>query len=86
MFAGSHAGAERAAIAYSILGTCALLDINPAEYLADLLPKLARGFFTRADLATQAPAAWKKAPTAAPPALTPLGDNHTSRASTMAYG
>jgi hypothetical protein len=32
-FAGSHAAAERAAIAYSILGTCALVNVNPTEYL-----------------------------------------------------
>ena len=60
LFAGSHAGAERAAIAYSVLGTCALLDINPADYLADVLPKLARGVFTRDDIAALTPAAWKK--------------------------
>ncbi len=65
LFAGSHAGAERAAIAYSVLGTCALNDINPAEYLADVLPRLARGTFTRADLVAMTPAAWKKARAAA---------------------
>jgi transposase len=63
LFAGSHAGAERAAIAYSVLATCALNDINPAEYLADVLPKLARGSFTRADLEAMTPAAWKRART-----------------------
>jgi transposase len=59
LFAGSHAGAERGAIAYSILGTCALVDVNPAEYLADVLPRLARGTFTHADIAAMLPAAWK---------------------------
>ena len=43
LFAGSHTGAQRAAIAYSILSTCHLLGINPTEYLADVLPRLSRG-------------------------------------------
>jgi len=33
LFAGSHTGAKRAAIAYSIVSTCHLLAINPTEYL-----------------------------------------------------
>jgi transposase len=61
LFAGSHAGAERGAIAYSVLGTCALVDVNPEEYLADVLPVLARGVFTHADIAGLLPAAWKQA-------------------------
>jgi transposase len=61
LFAGSHAGAERAAIAYSIIATCDLLDVSPVHYLADVLPKLARGVFTNAELAELTPAAWKKA-------------------------
>ncbi len=66
LFAGSNAGAERAAIAYTVLGTCRLLGINPIEYLADVLPKLARG--CSSDLATLMPEAWLRArtPTAAP--------------------
>ena len=47
--------------AYSVLATCALSDVNPAEYLADVLPKLARGTFTRSELAAMTPAAWKQA-------------------------
>ena len=43
LFAGSDAGAERAAIAYTILGCCQLADVNPAEYLGRILPRLARG-------------------------------------------
>lgn len=60
LFASSHAGAERAAIAYSVLGTCALLGVNPAPYLADVLPRLGRGSFTRAQLVEVLPAAWKR--------------------------
>ena len=58
LFAGSHAAAERAAIAYSILGTCLLLDVNPVDYLADILPRLARGIVIARDLPAMMPAAW----------------------------
>jgi transposase len=71
LFAGSHAGAERAAIAYSILATCDLLDVSPADYLADVLPKLARGVFTYTELAAMTPAAWKKARDATAATTTP---------------
>jgi transposase len=68
LFAGSHAGGERAAIAYSVLASCALCEINPVDYLADVLPRLARGAFTRAELEAWTPAAWKAAhPNPAPP-------------------
>jgi hypothetical protein len=40
MFAGSHAGAKRAAIVYSLLGSCRLQDINPYDYLLDILQRL----------------------------------------------
>lgn len=59
LFAGSHAAGERAAIAYTILSSCALVDVNPAEYLADVLPKLARGTFKAAEYAAMLPVAWK---------------------------
>jgi transposase len=61
LFAGSHAAGERAAIAYSILATCTLLDINPIEYLADVLPRLARGIVVARDVPALLPAAWKAA-------------------------
>jgi hypothetical protein len=40
LFAGSHAGAERAAIVYSLLGSCKLQGINPYDYLLDVLQRL----------------------------------------------
>jgi transposase len=40
LFAGSHAGAERAAIVYSLLGSCKLQNINPYDYLPDILQRL----------------------------------------------
>jgi hypothetical protein len=61
LFAGSHAGAERAAIAYSVLATCHLIGINPTEYLADVLPRLARGVMIARDIPALAPNAWKTA-------------------------
>ncbi|HTR53350.1 MAG TPA: IS66 family transposase [Kofleriaceae bacterium] len=42
LFAGSDAGGERAAIAYTIFGSCRLTGIDPIAYLADVLPKLTR--------------------------------------------
>jgi len=43
LFAGSDAGAERAAIAYTVLGCCRLADVNAFEYLTHALGRLSRG-------------------------------------------
>jgi transposase len=67
LFAGSDAGGQRAAIAYSLLGSCELCELNPVEYLGDVLPRLARGV-RLADVAHLLPARWKAARTARPPA------------------
>jgi transposase len=40
LFAGSHNGAQRAAMLYSLLGTCKLNGINPFEWLRDVLAKI----------------------------------------------
>jgi transposase len=40
LFAGSDAGGDRAAIAYTILGCCRIIGANPIEYLSDILPML----------------------------------------------
>ena len=58
LFVGSHAGGERAAIAYSILGTCRLIGLNPVAYLSDIVPTLARGV-EHHELAALMPKAWK---------------------------
>lgn len=59
LFAGSHEGAKRAAIAYSVCATCNLLGVDPVAYLADVLPTLARGIaFT--EVPRLMPAAWKR--------------------------
>ncbi|MBI2897153.1 MAG: transposase domain-containing protein [Deltaproteobacteria bacterium] len=73
LFAGCDAGAERAAIAYTILGCCQLADVNPVEYLSDVLPRLARSVRLR-DVPALLPARWKAsrpAPSAAAPAPAP---------------
>jgi transposase len=44
LFAGSDAGAERAAILYSLLRTCALQGVDSYAYLIDVLEKLAGGW------------------------------------------
>lgn len=40
LFAGSHKAAERLAMIYSLLGTCKLNDVNPYEWLKDVLDKI----------------------------------------------
>jgi transposase len=70
LFAGSDAGGERAAIAYTILGCCRLADVNPVEYLSDILPRLARGVCVR-DVPNMLPAAWKAARASAAPVAEP---------------
>jgi len=70
LFAGSDTGAERAAIAYTVLGCCELADVNPVEYLANVLPRLARGL-RLCDAPALLPARWKAARAAAT-AATPV--------------
>ena len=40
LFAGSDAGAERATIIYSLVASCKLCEINPSEYLRDVLDRV----------------------------------------------
>ena len=58
LFAGSDEGAERAAILYSILGSCALAGVDPWAYLRDVLDKLA-GNWPHHRLDELLPAQWK---------------------------
>ena len=58
LFAGSDAGGERAAIAYTLLGCCRLADVDPIEYLADILPRMNRKVRI-VDLPALLPAQWK---------------------------
>ena len=40
MFAGSHKAAERLALIYSLMATCKVNDVNPYQYLKDVLGKI----------------------------------------------
>ena len=40
LFAGSHTGAKRAALIYSLLGTCKLHEVNPFKWLKDVLERI----------------------------------------------
>jgi transposase len=44
MFAGSDEGAERAAVAFTVLATCRMLGVEPSRYIADVLRKLHAGW------------------------------------------
>lgn len=70
LFAGSDAGGERAAIAYTILGSCRLAGVDPREYLADVLPRLT-GRVRLADLPALLPSRWARQ-RAAPPTTAPV--------------
>ncbi len=57
LFAGSHEGAERAAMIYSFFGTCKLNNINPQQWLADILVKI--NDTKTSELSNLLPANWK---------------------------
>jgi transposase len=40
LFSGSHEAAKRSAMFYSFIGTCKLNQVNPEEWLADILEKI----------------------------------------------
>jgi predicted lipase len=40
LFAGSHDAAQRAAMIYSLIGSCRKNDINPMEWLEDILTRI----------------------------------------------
>lgn len=40
LFAGSHKGAQRLAMIYSLVGTCSMNNINPYEWLRDAISKI----------------------------------------------
>jgi transposase len=64
LFAGADSGGERAAIAFTILGSCRLAGVDPIEYLTDVLPKLTRRI-RLLDLPALLPARWAAARAAA---------------------
>jgi transposase len=67
LFAGSDAGGQRAAVAYTILACCQLSEVNPVEYLADVLPRLMQPIRLR-DVPDLLPDPWKTLRQATPQA------------------
>jgi transposase len=58
LFAGADSGGDRAAIAFTIFGSCRLAGVDPLEYLSDILPRLTHSI-RLSDVAAMLPAAWK---------------------------
>ncbi len=63
LFCGSEEGAKRTAIIYSLIATCNLNDINPFEYLSDVLTRIAD--YPVKKIRDLTPAAWKLSKNAA---------------------
>ena len=60
LFAGSHEGAERAALMYSFLGTCKQHNVNPFNWLRDVFTNLPE--CKTSLLETYLPQNWEKLP------------------------
>src|SRR5437867_8285486 len=58
LFAGSHEAAQRAATIYSLFATCRMHNINPYEWLKDVLERT--HLYTTSNLAELLPQNWKK--------------------------
>ena len=58
LFAGSHDGAHRAAVMYSLLNTCKLNKVNPWEWLSDVLRRISSDRHAKA--CELLPHHWKK--------------------------
>jgi transposase len=62
LFCGNHDSAENAAIIYSFIETCKAQDVNPREWLTDVLTRISvYNNDYRLDLADLLPHNWKKA-------------------------
>jgi hypothetical protein len=60
LFAGGDAGGRRLAIVYAVVRTCERLEVDPFDYLADVLPRLSDLPVNRGagHLATLTPSRW----------------------------
>lgn len=58
LFAGSHEAAGRAAIVYSLFATCRLHNINPYQWLKDVLERM--HLYSTTNIAELLPQNWKK--------------------------
>lgn len=57
LFAGSHEAAQRAAMVYSLFATCRLHQINPYDWLKDVLERM--HLYTTGNMAELLPHNWK---------------------------
>lgn len=60
MFCGNDAAAYRAAIAYSLIGTCKAAGVEPREWMTDVLEKLPYYHRDGRDMSELLPRAWKE--------------------------
>jgi hypothetical protein len=58
LFCGNHEAAKRTAIIYSLLGTCKINNLNPAEWLTDVLNRI--NDYKTNDLCRLLPGQWMK--------------------------
>lgn len=58
LFAGSHDAAQRAAMVYSLFATCRLHNINPYDWLKDVLERM--HLYTTSNITNLLPQNWKK--------------------------
>lgn len=58
LFAGSHEAAQRAAMVYSLFATCRLHNINPYDWLKDVLQRM--HLYTTNNIAELLPQHWRK--------------------------
>ena len=62
LFCGNHDSAENAAIMYSLIETCKAQDVDPREWMTDVLKRISRyNNDYKLDLADLLPHNWKKA-------------------------
>ncbi len=61
LFCGNHDSAENAAIMYSLIETCKAQDVDPREWMTDVLKRISRyNNDYNLDLADLLPHNWKK--------------------------
>ena len=68
LFAGSDKGAERLAVAYTVLNSCHMNGVNPLAWAADVIEKLQSGW-PQSRLDELLPDAWAKRASHTPPDL-----------------
>ena len=59
LFCGNHEAAVRAAIVYSLIGTCKALDVDPKEWMEDILNRMPEYETGKKDISELLPYNWK---------------------------